>query len=108
MKLALTNVPPDAADHIARVLVEEELVACVNLIPLRSVYRWKGRVCEEGEVALLMKVADAGVDRLRERLMGLHPYELPEFIVLPVESEGSLPAYLAWVDSAGNGSDAAD
>jgi len=99
MKLALTNVPPDRADALARVLVEEGLAACVNLIPLRSVYRWKDEVCEEGEVASLMKVGDAGVDRLRERVLALHPYELPEFIVLPVETAGSLEAYLEWVES---------
>lgn len=103
MKFALTNVPPDRADGMARVLVEEGLAACVNLIPLRSVYRWKGELCEEGEVALLMKVGDAGVDRLRERVLALHPYELPEFIVLPVETVGSLGAYLAWVESGTRG-----
>jgi len=101
MKLAVSNVPPDHADRIARTLVEEGLVACVNLLPIRSVYRWKEAVCEEPEVTLWMKVPDDGVDSLRTRLLSLHPYELPEFIVLPVESEGSLPAYLAWVDSKG-------
>lgn len=103
MKLALTNVPPDRADGMARILVGEGLAACVNLIPLRSVYRWKGEVCEEGEVALLMKVGDAGVDRLRERVVELHPYELPEFIVLPVETAGSLQAYLGWVEAGTRG-----
>lgn len=77
------------------------MVACVNLVPIRSVYRWKESVCEEPEVTLWMKVPDHGVDSLRTRLLALHPYELPEFIVLPVDSEGSLPAYLAWVDSRG-------
>ena len=101
MKLALSNVPPDHADRIARTLVEEGLVACVNLLPIRSVYRWKDAVCEEPEVTLWMKVPDHGVDSLRTRLLALHPYELPEFIVLPVESEGSLPAYLAWVEARG-------
>jgi periplasmic divalent cation tolerance protein len=101
MKLAVSNVPSDHADRIARTLVEEGLVACVNLLPIRSVYRWKTAVCEEPEVTLWMKVPDHGVDSLRTRLLALHPYELPEFIVLPVGSEGSLPAYLAWVDSQG-------
>jgi periplasmic divalent cation tolerance protein len=101
MKLAVSNVPLDHADRIARTLVEEGLVACVNLLPIRSVYRWKDAICEEPEVTLWMKVPDDGVDSLRMRLVSLHPYELPEFIVLAVESDGSLPAYLAWVDSKG-------
>ena len=98
MKLAWTNVSPDHADRMARALVGERLVACVNVLPIRSVYRWKGEVCEEPEATLLMKVSDEGVDRLREAVLRLHPYELPEFIVVGVESAGSLPAYLAWVD----------
>lgn len=102
MKLALTNAPPDRAGEIARVLVEEGLVACVNLTGVRSLYRWKGAVCDEPEVTLLMKVRDEGVDRLRARVLELHPYELPEFIVVAVEAAGSLPAYLGWVESHGD------
>lgn len=98
MKLAMTNVPPDHAEAMARRLVEAGHAACVNLFPIRSVYRWKGALCEEAEVTLLMKVADAGVDRLREAVLGLHPYELPEFVVLGVETGGSLASYLGWVD----------
>ena len=101
MKIAVSNVPPDHAGRIARTLVEEALVACVNLWTIRSVYRWKDAVCEEPEVTLWMKVPEDGVEALRTRLLELHPYELPEFIVLAVESEGSLPAYLAWVEARG-------
>lgn len=98
MKLAVTNVPPEHADRIARALVEARVVACVNLLPCRSLYRWKDKVCDESEVTILMKVSDDGIERLRTVLLGLHPYELPEFIVLPVETAGSLGAYLDWVD----------
>jgi periplasmic divalent cation tolerance protein len=97
MKIALTNVPPDRADTIARTLVEERLAACVNAYPVRSTYRWKGCVEVESETTLMMKVAAGSVDRLRARLGEIHPYELPEFIVLDVDGERSLAAYVEWV-----------
>lgn len=99
MKLALTNVPPAVAESMARTLVEGGFAACVNALPVRSTYRWKGELCLEDEVSLLMKVADQGVGALRRRVLELHPYELPEFVVLAVEGGDSLPAYLAWVDA---------
>lgn len=99
MKLCLTNVPPAQAESLARTLVEEGRAACINLGPVRSVYSWKGALCVDDEVTFWMKVADHGVEALRQRVLELHPYELPEFIVLPVERDGSHPAYLDWVDT---------
>jgi periplasmic divalent cation tolerance protein len=103
MNIAFTNVPPDRADSIARTLVEERLVACVNAYPVRSTYRWKGQVEVEAETTLMMKVASEAVGRLRERLRQLHPYELPEFVVLAVDVERSLDEYVAWVRSESRG-----
>ncbi|MET0591707.1 MAG: divalent cation tolerance protein CutA [Polyangiaceae bacterium] len=97
MKIALTNVPPDRADAIARTLVEERLVACVNAYPVRSTYRWQGKIEVERETTLMMKVAAEGVERLRTKVRELHPYELPEFVVLDVDASGSLAEYVAWV-----------
>ena len=99
MNIAITNVPPDRADAIARTLVEEGVVACVNAYPVRSTYRWKGQLEVEAETTLMMKVAAAGVARLRHRLRELHPYELPEFVVLAVDTERSFDEYVAWVRS---------
>jgi periplasmic divalent cation tolerance protein len=101
MKIALTNCPPAQAERIARALVEEGLVACVNAHPVRSVYRWKGAIEAEDEVTLVMKAPAESLARLRARLVELHPYELPEFVVLGVDLEASLPAYVAWVRAAG-------
>ncbi len=97
MRIALTNVPPDQAQPMAETLVREGRVACVNFFAVHSVYEWKGEVCSEPEVTLMMKVAADAVDALRVRVVELHPYELPEFVVLGVDTEGSLPAYVAWV-----------
>lgn len=97
MNVVLSNVPPDRADDIARTLVEERLAACVNLLPVRSVYRWKGELQQDAEVTLLIKVAHARVPELTQRLRALHPYELPEIVVLDVDAARSLREYVDWV-----------
>ena len=99
MKLALTHVPPAVAESMARTLVEGGFAACVSALPGRSTYRWKGELCVDDEVALVMKVGEAGVEILRKRVLELHPYELPEFVVLAVEAEQSSRAYLEWVEA---------
>ena len=86
----------DAAAGIARALVEERLVACGNVIPgLRSIYHWEGKVLDEPEVLLVLKTERRLVAALKERLPALHPYQVPELLVLGVED--GLPAYLGWI-----------
>jgi len=95
--VVLTTLPADAdAPAFARQLVDERLAACVNLLPMmESVYRWEGRVEQETERQLVLKTSGERVAALWERVRELHPFEVPEFIVLPV-SDGS-DAYLRWV-----------
>jgi periplasmic divalent cation tolerance protein len=97
MKIILTNVPPDKAEEIVKILVEEHSVACVNFYPVQSVYFWKGKVCVDQEVTLMMKVAVHGVDALKKRIQELHPYELPEIIALDVDIQASLKEYVQFV-----------
>jgi periplasmic divalent cation tolerance protein len=86
----------DTAARIARTLVEEGLVACVNVLPgLRSIYAWQGKICDEAEVLCLIKTRRSGYQRLCERLTALHPYEVPEIIGF-VPGEGNAP-YLRWI-----------
>ena len=74
------------ARTLAEQLVEERLAACVNIIPqLYSVYRWQGRVEQDEEQLLLIKTAADRLDALQEKLLRAHPYETPEFVVLPIE-----------------------
>lgn len=99
MKIVLTNVPKEHSERIARTLVEERLVACANWFPIRSAYRWEGEIRIDQEDTMLLKVASERVEALRERIVALHPYELPEVVVLEVDSARSLDAYVAWVRS---------
>ena len=96
--LSTVGSAEDAA-RLARALVERRLAACVNVVPgVRSVYRWKGQVEEEDERLLVIKTRRDRFEALREALAALHPYELPEAIVLPIEA-GHAP-YLAWLDES--------
>ena len=91
--LTTIGADPDAA-MLAKTLVNERLAACVNVLPpMQSVYRWKGKVEQEREHQLVMKTRADKVAALQARLRELHPYELPEFIVL---SGAASAAYTAW------------
>ncbi|WP_298598164.1 divalent-cation tolerance protein CutA [Zoogloea sp.] len=95
--LVLTNLPDAAsAERIARLLVEQHLAACVNILaPCTSVYRWNDAIETAAEVPLLIKTTRARYPALQAALAEAHPYELPEIVAVPLEA--GLPAYLAWV-----------
>lgn len=98
MRVVLCTCPPDAAKDLAHKLVEEQLVACVNIVPgLTSVYRWEGKVCEDGESLLVMKTRASLMERLTARILELHPYDVPEVIGLPLAAGEGNPAYLEWL-----------
>lgn len=87
---------PEKAAEVARVLVEEQLAACVNIIPaIRSIYRWEGAIQDDPEALALIKTTRARYDALAARLVALHTYDVPEVIALPVHA--GHPAYLAWI-----------
>jgi periplasmic divalent cation tolerance protein len=95
--LVLTTVGAgfDAA-ALGRALVEARLAACVNVVErIRSIYRWEGRVQDDAEQLLLIKTADTRLDALREELFRLHPYDVPEFVVIRLD--GTSEAYGAWL-----------
>lgn len=83
------------ADTLARTLVEERLAACVNVLaPMQSIYRWQGNVETGDERQLVIKTTPGRVEALRARLLALHRYETPEFLVLGAAGSD---AYLAWL-----------
>jgi periplasmic divalent cation tolerance protein len=101
--IVLTTFPDDGvAADVAHRLVDEQLAACVAVLPaMRSIYRWEGRVEEADERQLIIKTTADRVEELTLRLSSLHPYDVPEVLVLPVS--GGSDAYLAWVRAAVGG-----
>jgi periplasmic divalent cation tolerance protein len=96
MILAMTSCPTAGeADLIASALVEERLAACVQILPVRSVYRWSGEIERADEWALQIKTREALADAVRDRIVALHSYDLPEFMIVQVA--GASPGYAAWV-----------
>lgn len=97
--LVLTNVPDAAlAQQIASELVEQRLAACVNILPaVQSVYRWQGAIERASEIPLMIKTTRERYTELQQTLCRLHPYEVPELLVMPVDA--GLPAYLGWIAS---------
>ena len=92
----MTAPESETAARLARTLVEEGLVACVNIVPgLRSLYFWEGKLCDESEVLCLCKTRRELFSAVRERLVSLHPYSVPEIVAVPL-AEGNAP-YLEWV-----------
>ncbi len=86
----------EEAQKIAKTIVEEKLAACVNIIPtVRSIYFWKGEVCDDQESLLMIKTRTELFERLKARIRELHSYEVPEIIGVAIK-EGHQP-YLAWV-----------
>jgi periplasmic divalent cation tolerance protein len=91
-----TTDSPELANRIATALVDAGEAACVTIVPgVRSVYRWEGKVCNEGELLLLIKTVAAQCAAITSRIRQLHSYEVPEVLALPIAT-GS-PDYLHWL-----------
>jgi periplasmic divalent cation tolerance protein len=92
----------DEAERIGRALVEERLAACAQILPpMRSIYRWQGRVMTDPEHLLLIKTSSAKFELLERRIGELHSYEIPEVLALPVTAGSG--KYLSWMESELNG-----
>lgn len=95
--ILLSNFPgADTARKAVRLLVEERLIACGNLIPgVESIYEWKGVIETANEVTVIAKTTAGRADEALARLRALHPYEVPEILLLPITT--GWPAYLEWI-----------
>ena len=98
MCILLSTFPDEeTARCIASTLVEERLVACVNLLPgATSIYRWEGKVESAKEVVAIFKTRESAAAAAMARIKELHPYEVPEIVQIVVKD--AHPAYLAWVN----------
>jgi periplasmic divalent cation tolerance protein len=84
------------AQNIARKLVDESLAACVGMIPQKSIYSWKGKIVEDTEVLLIIKTRKDMFNSLKEGVLSIHSYEVPEIIRIEIQ-EGHKP-YLQWIE----------
>ena len=96
-RVVLMTHPEDGAADFARHLVERGVVACVNLVGVHSVYRWRGAIEDGPEVLLVAKTTAARVPELERVLADEHPYDVPECIA--VEPASVAAKYLAWLDA---------
>lgn len=96
-RLVYTTFPSrEAAEEVARPLVEARLVACANILPgMVSLYRWEGAIERADEVVMILKTTAARASDVVEAVRARHPYEVPAILILPVE--GGLAAYLGWI-----------
>lgn len=101
--LVFITVPSaEVAQDIATLLVDDNLAACVNIVPgIRSIYCWQEAVQEDEELLLIAKTRSTLFDRLATTVKRVHPYDVPEVIALPILAGSN--EYLAWIDTVTNG-----
>ena len=91
-----TCASEEEALQIANLLVEGHLAACVNILsPVRSIYRWEGKICDEREWLLIIKTQKERFESIEKRVKSLHSYSIPEIIGLPIVEGAS--SYLHWL-----------
>ncbi|MEJ5376320.1 MAG: divalent-cation tolerance protein CutA [bacterium] len=97
LRVVLVSMPDEQkAASLARALIEKRLAACVSVLGgVRSFYRWKGELCQDPEVLLLIKTRKDLMEPLMSVVRSLHPYELPEILALDVAD--GLADYMNWV-----------
>ena len=96
IQVQVTFPDEETARETARNIVENGYAACVQMIPINSVYRWEGKVNENGEMLLLIKAARENYQSIEKEVLRIHPYQVPEITSLKID-EGS-EKYLNWVD----------
>lgn len=96
-----TTATEEQAGALARSLVDTGLVACVHIQPIRSVYRWKGEVCDEPEWRLAVKTTSDRYDAVERHIKECHSYETPEIVRVPIE--GGSPEYMRWIEETVRG-----
>lgn len=100
-KVVLVTTAEADGPKIAEALVKKSVAACVNIMPIRSIYKWKGKIEADKENLLIIKTKDEKIEQLKKIIKQIHPYEVPECIILSIED--GLPDYLNWIDGTLSG-----
>ena len=99
MLIYITFPIPEQAKKVGRILVEEELAACANIMPAHtSIYEWEGEIAEEQEVAMLLKTRATNFAAIEARVVELHEYDTPCIIQLDISAANA--GFLAWIDNS--------
>lgn len=100
--LIFITVPNEGlALKIARALIEKKLAACVNITPkIKSIYSWQDKICEDDEFLMLVKSKEEVFEELKQEVVNLHTYDIPEIIMINIEN--GLRNYLNWIDQSVN------
>jgi periplasmic divalent cation tolerance protein len=94
----ITVPSQEVGQQIAAALLDDRLVACVNMLPeITSIYHWQGTVSQDSELLLIAKTRADLFDRLQDAVKQLHPYQVPEVVAMPIVMGSS--EYLAWIDA---------
>ena len=94
--VVFVTTPESDGKKIAEILVKQKLAACVNIIPVRSIFSWKGKIEDDKENLLIIKTKDTMIEKLKKTITEIHPYDVPECIVLSIKD--GLPDYLKWIE----------
>ncbi len=95
----VTAPSQEVARQLAKTLLDKKIIACANLFPVSSLYRWEGKICEDDEICLVLKTkADLFHSELVPAIQAIHPYQVPEIIALPLTMGAA--SYLAWIDES--------
>ena len=96
--IVFCSCPNDVhAEMLSRSLIESRLAACVQIMPIRSFYEWKGEICKEEERLLLIKTKSSLYNSIEDFISRNHPYEVPEILMVP--ATGGLEKYLTWIET---------
>ena len=94
--MIFTTSSEEEATRLGKLLVEQQFVACVNILPkMKSIFRWEGKVSEEEECLMILKTKMPIFKDLKKTIIAQHSYEVPEIIALPIEAGSQ--TYLSWI-----------
>lgn len=95
----ITTPTIEVAKNLAKSLIDQQLAACINIVPgIVSIYKWEGEVTEDKEALMIIKTRTSKIDDISQFIRHHHPYTVAEVISLPIE--GGNPPYLKWLSDS--------